>query len=119
MLAVAALGAVSFGAGRPFGAARKSAAATRSATALAAAEARLGAAALRALPAPLVAALAAEAEAHTRAGEDTARAAAADFRAGRTVTLEGVLLSRAEAARAVAAALAARAARARVVEGSA
>ena len=68
-------------------------------SAASAAQRRLGAAALRALPGPLIAVLAAEGQAE--AGEDLSARAAADYRAARTLRLEGVLLSRAEVARAV------------------
>ena len=69
------------------------------------AEVRLGQAALRALPARAAAALAAEGRA--RRGMGLAPLAAADYRAGRTLRVGGVTLSRAEVSRAIDAALSA------------
>ena len=77
----------------------------------ASAEIRLGNAALRALPARAAAALAAEGRA--RRADALAPLAAADYRAGRTLRLGGVTLSRAEVSRAIDAALSARPARRR------
>jgi hypothetical protein len=71
-----------------------------------AAELRIGRAALRTLPADTLRSLAGEGRAQRGESRAAARArAAADYRAGRTVALERVLLSRAEVSRAIDAAV--------------